>query len=87
VQLYVGLPAAADDPPSQLKGFAKVMLQPGQRRTVTLPLPDDALRAFDESSGGWRLFEGEYAVMIGASSRDIRERASFTIGSSGTPQP
>lgn len=79
VQLYVGLPTAADDPPRQLKGFVKVPLRPGEQRTVSLPLPDAALRAFDADSGRWRLFPGTYAVMIGASSRDIRERASFEL--------
>ena len=79
VQLYIGMPAAADEPPKQLKGFEKVMLRPGESRTVSLPVPDESLRVFDEGSRTWRLFPGEYTVMVGASSRDIRQTGRFAV--------
>lgn len=85
VQLYVGLPAAAEDPPRQLKGFEKVELHPGETRIVRLPLPDAALRAYDETSGEWRLFPGQYTVMVGVSSSDIRESRRLVI-EEGVPQ-
>ncbi len=37
-QMYVGDPAASQDPPEQLKGFQRVTLNPGQSATVTFPL-------------------------------------------------
>ena len=44
VQIYVGEPAAAEEPPSQLKGFAKVSLQPSEQKQVTIALPVKSLR-------------------------------------------
>ena len=38
MQLYVGFPAAAGEPPKVLRAFRKVQLDPGQRATVTLTL-------------------------------------------------
>src|SRR6202020_2653049 len=38
VELYVGFPSQTGEPPNQLKGFAKVLLSPGEARTVTIGL-------------------------------------------------
>lgn len=79
VQLYVGLPPEAQDPPQQLKGFEKIRLEPGESRRVSLPLDAERLSAFDAASGQWRLFPGRYAVGVGSSSRDIRVRGEFSL--------
>jgi beta-glucosidase len=79
VQLYLGMPAAAAEPPQLLKGFQKVFLRPGESRTVALELPDETLKVFDDASGAWRLISGTYHVMVGASSRDIRQDATFGV--------
>jgi beta-glucosidase len=75
-QLYLGLPASADEPPSQLKGFQKVRLSPGQTATVTFRLDARALSAWD---GTWRVRPGIYKVAVGSSSRDIRATGRFTV--------
>lgn len=77
VQLYVGMPEAAAEPPQLLKGFEKVFLQPGESRRVVMDLPDDSLDVFDPSTGAWSLVPGTYHVMVGASSRDIRQEGTF----------
>jgi beta-glucosidase len=82
VQLYVGMPAAAAEPPRLLKGFQKVSLKPGESRAVALELPDDSLRIFDAGSGAWRLIGGTYRLMVGTSSRDIRQEATLNVGES-----
>ena len=79
VQLYVSVPAVAQEPPRVLKGFQKVLLKPGDVVTVSMPLTDAGLAMYDESTAQWRLFPGQYQVQIGASSRDIRLRQSFMI--------
>jgi beta-glucosidase len=79
VQLYLGSPAAAEEPPKQLKGFEKVLLKPGEGKVVTLQLSKDNLSAWDEESREWRVYPGTYSVMVGSSSRDIRLKGSFTI--------
>jgi hypothetical protein len=80
VQLYLAAPAAAQQPPKQLKGFAKVHLDPGATMKVSLELDRDELAAFDEASGTWIVHQGRYEVLVGRSSRDIRGRAGFEVG-------
>jgi beta-glucosidase len=79
IQAYVGMPAAAEEPPQQLKAFDKVLLKPGESRMVTLPLGDELLRVYDDSQRQWRLIPGRYTIAVGASSKDIRRRAQFEI--------
>ena len=80
VQLYLGFPVEAAEPPQQLKGFGRVELKPGESKVVTMTVNKDSLAAWDESAHGWKVYPGKYAVEIGASSRDIRYRGAFVIG-------
>jgi beta-glucosidase len=82
VQLYVAAPAAAEQPPKQLKGFAKLQLAPGVTEEVSLELDPHDLAAFDDASGEWVVHPGRYEVLVGRSSRDIRGRAEFEVAAS-----
>jgi beta-glucosidase len=79
VELYVGLPASAGEPPRQLKGFAKVGLAPGAATVVSFTLGPSALSIWDGAGGGWVLRPGTYRAMIGDSSSDIRATAAFQL--------
>ena len=79
VQLYLGSPAAAGEPPKQLKGFEKILLKPGESKVVTLQLDKNNLAAWDSESHGWRVYPGTYSVMVGGSSRDIRLKGVVTM--------
>ena len=79
VQLYIGVPDEAQEPPKQLKGFDKIMLDSGETVKVSIPLEDEKLMMFDEPEQTWKLFKGDYRVMVGSSSRDIRASGDFTI--------
>jgi beta-glucosidase len=79
VQLYLGDPAAAGEPPKQLKGFEKVWLKPGESQTVSLALTPDTMSVWNETTHGWKLVPGAYTISVGSSSRDIRLKGSFTI--------
>lgn len=79
VQLYVEFPAAAAEPPRQLKGFEKILLKPGENKLVTFSLDQNALSAWDELSHRWRVYDGTYSVDVGSSSRDIRAKGEFTL--------
>jgi beta-glucosidase len=81
VQLYLGSPAAAEEPPKQLKGFEKVLLKPGETKTATMKLDRNSFAAWDSENHAWRVYPGIYSIMVGSSSRDIRLKSSFTIGS------
>lgn len=77
VQLYVGFPRGAGEPPKVLKAFRKVQLDPGRRSTVTLTLDRRDLSIWDTGENRWVSPTGRYRLMVGSSSRDIRSTASF----------
>ena len=66
----------------ELKGFAKIFLSPGESRSVELPFDDRTFAFYNAAHGGWQRSDGEYEILIGASSRDIRLSAKrrFTFG-------
>jgi beta-glucosidase len=79
VQVYVGEPAAAEEPPSQLKGFAKVSLQPNERKHVTIAVPVKTLALWSERNHNWELSAGNYEIKVGESSRDFRLHGQVSL--------
>src|SRR5579884_2929997 len=85
VQLYVrDRQARLQRPEKELKGFAKVQLEPGESKTVTIPIGRDALAYYDDREHQWVAEAGEFDVLVGASSQDIRATATFTLKESGS---
>ena len=79
VELYVGFPAMAGEPPRQLKAFAKLSLAPGAHRTVMLMLPRSSFAYFNPSQGRSVVARGRYRTYVGTSSRDLPLSAQITI--------
>jgi beta-glucosidase len=80
VQLYVADKAASlARPPKELKGFKKVFLKPGESTTVDFVLDQRALSFYDPYRKGWVAEPGEFEVLVGSSSRDIRAQGTFTL--------
>ena len=79
-QAYVTDPAAAGEPPLQLKGFARVQLAAGQTRHVTLTLDRRAFSIWDTDAQNWTTVPGEYTVHIGDSSATLPLSAPVTLG-------
>ena len=59
-------------PPKELKGFAKIVLQPGQTQKVSIRLDRNAFAFYDPDKKGWVAEKGDFKVLLGSSSRDIR---------------
>ena len=78
-QLYVGIP---DAPVRQLRGFERVPLQPGETKSVVFPLTRRDLSIWDVVMQQWRLQSGQYALWVGASSRDLRLHDTLAVGGS-----
>lgn len=77
VQLYVAPPKNGPyRPAKELKGFAKLSLQPGESQTVHFELND---RSFAVWCDGWQIPAGSYEICIGASVADIRLHAALTV--------
>jgi beta-glucosidase len=81
VQLYVGDPATAGEPPQQLKGFQKVYLKAGQSRQVEFALGQQDFAHWDTGVHAWSVSPGQYQIGIGSSSRDVRVRGTVTVPS------
>ncbi|HLP71545.1 MAG TPA: glycoside hydrolase family 3 C-terminal domain-containing protein [Bacteroidales bacterium] len=88
VQLYLSAPAKKlDKPAEELKGFAKTrLLQPGESQTVSFTLDAKSLSSFDPAASAWVAEAGNYEVRIGASSRNIMEKATFSLAKDVTVQ-
>jgi beta-glucosidase len=79
VQLYLrDMVGSVARPVKELKGFTRVSLAPGETRTVRFTLTPKDLRMLDEGMR-WVVEPGEFRVMIGASSEDIRLEGSFEV--------
>jgi beta-glucosidase len=82
VQLYVrDVAASVIRPPKELKGFEKVALAPGERTTVAFELDKRAFAFWDTALGDWRVETGDFEILVGASSADIRLRTRVTVTS------
>ena len=72
-QVYVHQQKSAlPRPQKELKGFQKVFLQPGQSKTVTITLDENAFQYFNDNLNKWVSEPGRFDILIGNSSRDIR---------------
>src|SRR5262252_9582485 len=80
-QLYLGDPAAAGEPPRQLRGFDRIELAPGQSQEVTLPLTAQDL-AYWNGASQWTVAPGSYQVYVGDSSAlaSLPLTGSFQVG-------
>ncbi len=80
VQLYVhDHEAGLVRPPKELKGFAKVELDPGETKTVTLVLDARSFAFYHPGHGRWITEDGDFELLVGASAADIRLRETVTL--------
>ncbi len=80
VQLYVkDSKSSVKRPEKELKAFQKVFLKPGESKTVTLNLPAESFQYYDEAKKQFVLEPGQFEVLVGSSSRDIRQTGSLAL--------
>ncbi len=86
VQVYLSAPANdMDKPAMELKDFGKTrLLQPGETQTLRFELRNMDLASFDAEASAWVAEAGEYEVLIGASSEDIKSTATFNLAQDKT---
>jgi beta-glucosidase len=72
-QIYVQDPGSASlaEPPSQLQGFDRVQLSPGQSRTVTFHLTARSFSYWNTANADYEVTGGHYSIKVGDSSRDL----------------
>ena len=80
VQLYVsGKDSTVPRAVKELKGFAKVILNPGEKKTVTMELCARDFAYYETKIHDWYTPSGTYEIQIGHASDDIRETIEFTF--------
>ena len=73
-------PAAGGwEAPKRLVGFGKVELAPGATETLSLDVDPRLLATFDEGAHSWRIAPGNYTLMLGASSADLRSNMTVNL--------
>lgn len=88
VQIYVrDVESTAFRPDKELKGFAKVALQPNESTTVSIQLEPRAFAYYDVAQRDWVIEAGTFEILVGASSRDIRLQTTIEMQSSQVPSP
>lgn len=85
VQVYVHDPVSRlKRPPKELKAFAKVALEAGETKTVSLQLDSRAFSYYDPGYHRWIADAGEFEILVGSSSAHIHLRQTITM-TQGTP--
>lgn len=80
VQLYVNdVKSSLPRPVKELKGFKKIWLAPGETAEVTFTIAKDALSYYDPAAHDWVAEPGDFKVLIGSASNDIRSEARFRL--------
>ena len=67
--------------PKELKGFRKIFLKAGEEKTVSVTLDKRAFAYYNVALGDWHVESGEFKILVGASSRDIRLEGSVEVQS------
>jgi len=87
-QLYVANHAShVPMPTKELRSFTKVALAPGETKPVSLELSRRDFSWWCERDHRWQADTGDYEVMLGESSRDIRVQSKLTMDFENSPAP
>ncbi len=80
VELYVhDGHSSVDRPIQELKGFQRIALAPGESKDVHFKLDRSAIAFYSTEKKDWVTEPGQFDVLVGSSSRDIRARGSFSL--------
>ena len=85
-QVYLALPASANEPPKRLVGWQKVSLTPGQQQSVTVEVDENdsshPLSYWDTTSNSWLMASGTYTVYLGnsAAQSSLQVAGTFQTG-------
>lgn len=81
-QLYVSdVESTIYRPAKELRAFAKTFLEPGEEKEVSLTLSKRAFAYYNVNIHDWHVESGEFGILVGASSRDIRLEGKVTVES------
>jgi beta-glucosidase len=70
---------SVDRPVKELKAFQKVILKPGETKTLTLKTDRRALSFWDDESNDWKAEPGEFIALVGDASDNLPCKLKFTL--------
>ncbi|MEV0196735.1 glycoside hydrolase family 3 C-terminal domain-containing protein [Nonomuraea sp. NPDC050691] len=80
VQVYVSTEAGpVRRPVRELRGFAKVHLEPGETKTVEIDLPRRAFAYWDIAAGRWVVAPGDYRIEVCADANTVLQSSALTL--------
>lgn len=84
-QVYVqDVASSLPRPVKELKGFRRVNLKPGEKKEVSFDLDRSAFVFYDPAAKNWKVEPGEFKILVGSSSSDIRLEVSLTTPQKGS---
>jgi beta-glucosidase len=87
-QVYIGcINGKVFRPAKELKGFAKVFLEPGETKAVSVALDDKAFRYYNVRTNQWETETAEYKIMVGSNAHDILLSGTISIKGTDAPCP
>ncbi|MTK54473.1 glycoside hydrolase family 3 C-terminal domain-containing protein [Paludibacter sp.] len=79
-QLYISKQkSAVTRAAKELKAFKKVFLKAGESQTVTMAVPVSSFAYYNEAKYGWEVEPGNYTLLLGSSSRDVKGKVEVTV--------
>lgn len=66
-------------PEKELKGFKKVVLKPGEKKTVSIPLAQSGFAFYSPEQKSWVAEKGAFTILVGGSSRDLPLHGGFQL--------
>jgi beta-glucosidase len=85
VEIYVAPPPSPDRPPRELKGYARVALEPGETKEVTVDLEPRAFAFWDTKTKQWTVAPGAYDILAAASDADLRAKKTVEVAARVLP--
>lgn len=79
VQAYIEYPAIDRMPVKELKAFKRVSVTQGNEQTVTLKIPVNELQKWDMATHKWKLYAGNYKLILGSNSQDSKISMDFVV--------
>ena len=80
VELYItSMQSSVERPEKELKAFKKVSLNPRETKLVEFTLDKNSLGFYDTNTNAWKYEHGEFKILIGSSSRDIKLQDNFIL--------
>jgi beta-glucosidase len=77
LQVYVEYPSVERMPLKELKYFKRLQVMKGREKSITVTIPVSELLKWSLQNHQWKLYPGDYRILIGSSSQDIRLTSSI----------